>query len=327
MAVSGDVTTELIEASDLDGLVRHIDGLSAGREWDRIQLLIDRCGEAVERGKQVWGAVHYAEYRLALDAPGNVAAGVLYPGAGRFAAGPLWEVAASTHTWDELADHIADPSVRTLVAQERALRGDSVPSDAAGPVSELPLRPCAWEPIYKAAEYRSDGVDIAGPELPDLAWAELGDPGRIIDDAETCDALLDVVRPWLDESSGRGEAVGVEGGAAAAIRALGPHRVRLASIELADAMQVMAFAGASGGAFGRRRGTPAGRAAAWWAIAALLGMDEEWPVDPDELGAAAASLHWCAWDPGDQVGGWSFHLAVEDPGDGLAWAVSAVDER
>jgi hypothetical protein len=87
----------------------------------------------------------------------------------------------------------------------------------------------------------------------------------------------------------------------------------------------MAFAGASGGAFGRRRGTPAGRTAAWWAVAIVLGMDNEWPVDPGELGFEAQQLRWVLWDPGDIVGGWAFHLAVEDHDEGLAWVVSAVD--
>ncbi len=323
--MQGDVIVEMIEASDLDGLVRLIDGLSTSREWDRIHFLIDRCGEAVERGKQVWGAVHYAEYRLALDAPGPIAAAVLVPGAGRFAAGPLWEVAASTHEWDEIGEHVEDPRMRALIAQERALRGDVVPETASGPVAEVPLQRCSWEPAYPGAVYRADGVDMPGPDLPNLEWVELPDPGEVIDDPESTDALLDVVRPWLDESSGRGEAVAVEGTSEAAIRSLGPHRVRLAQITLAQALEAMVFAAASGGAYGRRRGTPAGRAATWWALAVLLGMDEDWPVDPEGLGSAAAELRWLAWDPGDQTGGWALHLAVEDAREGIAWAVSAVD--
>ncbi len=87
----------------------------------------------------------------------------------------------------------------------------------------------------------------------------------------------------------------------------------------------MTWVGASGGAQGRRRGTPTGRAAAWWAVACVLGLDLEWPVDPKELGSEAEALQWFAWDPGDRVGGWNLHLAVEDPVDGLAWAVGAVD--
>lgn len=324
--MASDPTVELVEASDLDGLVRRIDGLCIAREWAEVQRLVERCEEAVERGKQVWGAVHYAEYRLALEAPAAIAATVVRPGAGRHAAGPLWEVAASTHTWSELAPHVADPQLLALIAAERALRGDAVPADAA-PHAEVPLEPAPWEPRYLLATYRSDGVDMEGPELPDLAWVELPAAGEEIDDADACDALLDVVRPWLDESSGRGEAMAVAGTAEQAIRSLGPHRVRLAPIDLAAALQSMAFAGASGGAFGRRRGTPAGRTAAWWALATLCGLDDVWPVAPSELGEAAAGLRWVAWDPGDQIGGWSLHLAAEDRDIDTAWVVSAVDAR
>lgn len=325
--VTSTSAADLIEASDLDGLVRLIDGLVSRREWSDVQDLIERCDEAVERGKQVWGARHYAEYRLALDAPGAIAASVATPGAGRFAPGPLWEVAASSHSWVDLAPHVADPGVRALIAQERALRGDDVPGDAAGAFAEIPLHPASWEPAYTLATYRNDGVDMPGPAVPDLEWIELGDVAPAIDEPEVRDALLDVVRPWLDESSGRGEAVAVAGPAENAIRTLGPHRVRAAPLTLGEAMAVMAFAGASGGAYGRRRGTPAGRLAAWWALATIVGMDEEWPVDPGDLAAEARELRWLLWDPGDATGGWAFHLAVEDPEVGVAWAVSAVDAR
>ena len=60
---------EAIEANDLDGLVRLVDGFASSREWDAIIDLRHRCREAVERGKQLWGVAHYANYRLALDAP------------------------------------------------------------------------------------------------------------------------------------------------------------------------------------------------------------------------------------------------------------------
>ncbi len=325
--MSGDATIELIEASDLDGLVRHIDALCSRRDWGEVGRLIARCNEAMERGKQVWGAVHYAEYRLALESPAEVAATVIRPGAGRHAAGPLWEVAASTHTWEELSPHVHDPQMRALIAAERALRGDDVPDEAGGAGAEVPLRPLAWEPDYAAATYRSDGVDMPGPDLPELEWIDLPEAAPLVEDTDACDALLGVVRPWLDDSSGRGEALAVEGTAEQAIRALGPHRVRLAGVDTATALQLMAFAGASGGAFGRRRGTPAGRTAGWWALATLAGLDDDWPVDGDELGAALQRLRWVVWDPGDQIGGWALHLAVEDPEIGMAWVVSAVDAR
>ena len=62
---------------------------------------------------------------------------------------------------------------------------------------------------------------------------------------------------------------------------------------------------------------------AWWTLAALLGLDDI--DDPDLLGEGLDELRWFRWDPGDQIGGWAFHLAVADPADGLAWALSAVD--
>ena len=55
LAVNTETLTTLIESSDLDGLVRFVDGLVASRDWDGIKVMRDRCREAVERGKQVWG--------------------------------------------------------------------------------------------------------------------------------------------------------------------------------------------------------------------------------------------------------------------------------
>jgi hypothetical protein len=206
------------------------------------------------------------------------------------------------------------------------LRGEPVAADARVlAVVELPLHPGTWEPRYLHATYRADGVDVPGADLGGLDWIDLGAPAQPVDEPESCDALLDVVRPWLDESSGRGEAVAVEGTGLEAIRTLGPHRVRLAPVSLQTAVQHMAWAGASGGAYGRRRGTPAGRAAAWWALAVIVGLDADWPLEAAELGEAVETLRWWVWEPGDRVGGWAFHLAVEDPVTGLGWAVSAVD--
>ena len=117
----------------------------------------------------------------------------------------------------------------------------------------------------------------------------------------------------------------MEGDAPSAIRALGVRRVRIAEISLGQALSMMTWVGASGGAQGRRRGTPAGRAASLWALACVLGLETDWPLDHEEFGTEAAGLKWYVWDPGDRVGGWNFHLAVEDPVDGLAWAVGAID--
>jgi hypothetical protein len=319
-----DDLTTLIEGSDLAGLVRRIDGLSSGREWDGIVELRDRCVEAVDRGKQLWGIAQFAEYRLALDAPASYAGRVVKEGAGRFALGPLWEVAASTHPWKELEGELTDPRLRTLAAHERVLRGDRVGAEEIDPhVLEVPIELQPWEPRYSVAAYRSDRADFPEADRPGLDWVELGDRLERLPDDDALDALAAMTQPWTEQSNGRAVAAVVEGDAFDAIRTLGPHRVRAAEIDLAVALEVLAWTGASGGAYGRRRGTPVGRMLAWWALAALLGYDDI--DDPAALGEEGASLRWFLWDPGDQIGGWAFHLAVADPEDGLAWAVSCAD--
>jgi len=317
-----DLTT-LIEASDLDGLIRRIDGLVSAREWDDVVELRDRCIEAVDRGKQLWGVAQFAEYRLALDAPGEFAGQVVREGAGRFALGPLWEVAASKHPWDEIAPHVDDSRLRTLIAHERLLRGEIVNAALDSHVLEVPLRLQEWEPDYPVAAYRSDRADFPELEWTALGWVELPDPVARLSGDDALESLSVLVSPWTEQSNGRAVGCFVAGTALEAIRTLGPHRVRAAEIDGGEALAFMAWTAASGGAYGRRRGSPVGRMHAWWALAALLGKDEI--DDPDELGSGLGELRWWRWDPGDQIGGWAFHLAVEDREDGLAWAVSAVD--
>lgn len=318
--------TDLVESSDLAGLVRFLDDLARNEDWDGIVAVRDRCREAVERGKQLWAIAELAEYRLALEAPGPYSGAVIDEGKGRFALGPLWEVAASTHTWAELEGHVASSTARAMVGHERIVRGEDLRSaDVDQAVLELPLMLQAWEPRYALASYRPDAADF--PERPDsdLVWTELEGKAEVVPDDGPGHALLELVQPWSEQSSGHAVAIQVAGTAREAIRSLGPHRVRLARVSLDEALATMAWAGASGGAFGRRRGTPVGRAGAWWVLAELLGYDDL-PADPGQL-EEAAQLGWYRWDPGDRVGGWSFHMAVEDPDDGLAWVISAVDMR
>jgi hypothetical protein len=322
--------SELVESSDLDGLVRFVDAVCAARDWEGLIAVRDQCREAVTRGKQLWGVADFAEYRMALDGPAELAGSVVVVGAGRNALGPLWEVAASSHTFSDLVPHVASATQRVLVAHERMLRGDAV---GAGfddrTVVDAPLQLAEWEPRYPVAVYRSDRADFPEMELPVPVWRELGSAGEVIDDEESCDALLELVRPWTEESNGRAEALAVAGDAEAAIRAMGPHRVRLARLDLPQAMAAMAWTAAGGGAYGRRRGSPIGRALAWHAVATLAGLDVDEPgvVTTEALAREAAALAWWRWDPGDQVGGWAFHLAVELGAEGIAWAMSATDAR
>ena len=87
----------------------------------------------------------------------------------------------------------------------------------------------------------------------------------------------------------------------------------------------MAWAGASGGAHGRRRGAAAGRFGALWLVAALADQLDDWPVPLAELGEAASELRWWWWDAHEPATGWQLQLVVDDPAEGVAWAISARD--
>jgi hypothetical protein len=102
---------------------------------------------------------------------------------------------------------------------------------------------------------------------------------------------------------------------------------RMGAVAADHALAAMAWAAASGGAHGRRRGMAAGRFAAWWTVAALAGLLDDWPFVPDDVGEAAIAMRWYRWDDGAPATGWSLCLAVEDPETGWAWAVRAVDHR
>lgn len=317
---------ELIDAQDLNGLLRAVDGMCAAREWDELVLLADRCEDAIERGKQLWPISEHIDYRLALEAPGDYAADVLVPGVGRFAPGPLTEVAASTHSWDELAPYIETPQVAAFVAQERVLRGEVLEGDdrAHPEVLELPLHLMEWEPTYALATYRSDLVEVAEPWTPKAPLAPVAPrAANEIVDEDLEGALLDLVAPWLAESNGAGRAMVVEGDAIGAMSALTLGELRAAYLQTDEALQRIAWAAASGGVHGRRRGAALGRSLAWFVAARACGTD--WPVAPDELGAALEDVRWFYWDEGEPEEGWVLRIAFEDAEHGLAGALAATD--
>jgi len=163
------------------------------------------------------------------------------------------------------------------------------------------------------------------PVLPGTEIVTLSEAGGPIEDDDAVEGLRALVGPWGDSSNGNIDVVAVGGAATAAIAALGVRNASAVSLDPATAMSVMAWAGASGGAYSPRRGAAAGRFAAWWAAAALTGMIEDWPVHPDDLGEAIAELRWLWWSDLAPATGWRFHLAAEDPEHGLAWAIAAID--
>jgi resuscitation-promoting factor RpfA len=316
----------LVEAAEPNPLLRKVDALCELRAWDDLVALAAQCREATERGKQLWPIAEHVDYRLALEAPAAYAAQVLHPTAGRFAAGPLTEVAASTHTFDELHPYLTLPSTAGVVAAERVVRGEDLRErpEAHPEVMDLPMRLEPWEPPYALATYKSSSVEVPSPELPPLRREGRGRPGVVVEDDELGAVLLDVVGAWISGSNARAE-VAISEGVEAAIGALGvgAGSFWIGQLTPEQAMALMAWAGAAGGAHGRRRGAAAGRSAAWWAAVALTDLD--WPPDPDELGEALADLHWYRWEPKQLAGGWHLHLAVESPADGWAAAIAAED--
>jgi hypothetical protein len=317
-------THDAIEGSDTDELVRIVDGHVTARNWDALVGLRTLLAEALTRGRQLWGVDQHIRYRLALEGPPEQAARAVVEGPARFALGPLTEVAANRHSFKDLEPFLPSGPERSLVAHERVLAGEQIDPTAVDlKVIELPLSLASWEPSYSRPEYKSDRVESHPPDLPLMEVLALPEHVDQIDDPEATNALLALVAPWVEESNGRAHAVATEGDAADAIRALGPTRVRHGRLSASQAMAWMAWAAGSGGARGRRRGGAAGRFAAWWTASALAGLD--WPAEPDDLGRAVAELQWFAWSDLAAPTGWNLNLAIEDPIEGLSWAISAVD--
>jgi hypothetical protein len=322
--LTDDRTVAAIESSDTDELVRIVDGHAAARAWAAMAGVRQRCDEAIERGKQLWGVSEYIRYRFALNAPGEWAGPAVSEGPTRFTLGPLSEVAASTKTWGELEPHLGAGPERAMVAHERVVRGEDLTDAKVDPmVLELPLQLQPWEPAYCLPTYHSDRVEVGTPRLPSSRVADLPEPGAGVDDPEGTRALLALVEHWVDYSNGRSQAVCVEGTAPQAVAALGLRRAGLGHTDSATALGWMAWAAASGGAHGRRRGAANGRFAAWWTAHELVSL--EWPPDPAQMGEAVATLCWFLWSDGTPNLGWSLSLAVESPIEGVAWALTALD--
>ena len=318
---------ELVEIGDLDELLRATDRLCDAREWLVLVDLRDRCRRAVERGKQLWPAANHVEYRLALEAPAEFAAAMLTDIAGQFGLGPLAEVCAAGHAWGELATFAPRSPPASMCFHECVVRGeDLTTASLPGPDPlELPHVLCDWEPRYPVAEYRSHEADFPSPP-PELTGVltEVRTGAARVAQSGVARTLRDLVHPWT--ADGSATTVAVRGDVTGAIGILDGPEVRLSEVELATALAWLGWAGASGGAHGRRRGAAAGRLDVWMVLAELVDLSEVWPPDPVELGEQARRLRWFIWDAmGIGATGWVLRVAVEDPDRGLAFALSAYD--
>jgi hypothetical protein len=315
---------DLLEAAEPNPLLARVDALATNREWDGLVELARRCRQAVERGKQLWPIAEHIDYRLALEAPGPYAGAVLDPEAGRFALGPLTEVAASTHSFAELSGHIQSPQSSGIVAAERVVRGEDLraASGTHPEILEMPLVLSEWEPAYPLAVYRASKAVFPDPHVNSRPIPEPDVRFEPTEDEEVRLALMGLVDVWVSQSNGEVEVCTGEGTAAGAVAALGFDGFTIGEITAGEAFAVMAWAAASGGARGRRRGAAFGRYAAWWAGCTVTGL--EWPPEPTELGAAVSELSWFLWEPPEGVKGWNLHLAVASP-TGPGAAIAATD--
>jgi len=327
VSLSSDPLGDAIDANDLDALVRLVDAFCTTQEWTDLVGLRGRARLALERGRQLWPAASYAEYRLALDAPAAFAALVLTEDAGRFALGPLSEVAASTHTWADLAPHAPPGPVAALAAHERVVRGEVVdPATVAhAEVLSVPMQLARWEPPYLVPTYLPDRVDEPGPDPILGRPVPRVEPGEIVRDPDVDEAVRDLVRPWTAHSDGYARVVAVRGDASSAIAALGASNARGAWVDAGEALALMGWAAASGGRHGRRRGAAAGRDRVWATAGAIAGFDPGERLDPASLGDAISELRWFVWNAPDVSTGFVLRFAVEDPVEGVAWACDAHD--
>jgi len=310
------VLDELVAGNDLDELVREVDRRTAAGDWDGLVRLRDRCRSALERGFQLWPASSLAEYRLALRAPAPWAAAVVTEGAGRFALGPLTEVVASLHTWSELAPYLAAAPVTALVAHERVVRGEDLAATTVeyADILDAPLALEPWEPPWPVPVYRDDDVDDPAPEMSAALRAlHLPAAASRVPCPEVEGALRAVASHWVDHSNGAVACVSAQGDVAAVLAVLGLPTARADEVPAGDVLARLAWAGASGGARGRRRGAATGRDLAHGVVAALGGP------------ARLAGLRWFAWDAGHPPTGWHCNIAIEDPASGTTTLLRAED--
>jgi len=314
----------LIRSGDVDGLVRLVDAMCASRDWESLLDVRDACRAATDAGRQVWPAATLADYRLALRAPDELAAIVVDESNGRFVLGPLSEVVAQHHRWEDLAPHLEDPVAAEFVARECALRGRRTGREPLDPY-DVPVDPLGWEPAYALATYRDDGADFPHPAIAAPDWqrvvsaAGTAVTGAGVDGAVSA-AVHDLVSGWTTGSNGTW-AVSQADHVDDAIAVIAGDSARRSAIEPADALALAAWAGASGGAHGRRRGAAGGRQRAWALVAAAAGLELPW--SPDAVGRATADAAWWTWDDASALSGWTLRLAWSTTRG--AWAVDARD--
>lgn len=319
----------LIQRADLDALVRYVDDTCSSRDWSHLITIRNEARNAVHTGRQLWPIATLANFRLALWAPAEYAARALDDTARTFMPGPVPEIMAVHHSWDDMVTHLEHGHDRGIFAYERALRGDIIASDEPE-ILDIPIAVQPWEPHYVTATYNDVGIVETFPHLSSASDAGLhrGCVVEPLDDTDTTDAMRHMLNAWTAQSNGTARVVVVEGDLDAALGGLGftDTESTVASLSHHDAWRLMGWAASTGAAHGKRRGAATGRSDVWWMFAQFAGIGEPWPPHSDELGDIAGACEYFTFtnDKTPTVG-WGFHLIVVDPEEGRSLAVSAHD--
>ena len=322
--------SDLIHRVDLDGLVRYVDATCVARDWEHLIDIRNETRAAVNTGRQLWPIATLANYRLALHGPTHLAVRALDDTARTFMPGPLSEIISVHHTWDELEPHLVPGPDRSLIAYERALRGDRITTDETDAL-DIPLTPQPWEPQYVVATYDDDGPHCDPPKLPTPTDVisiplEAAYESVVIDDEETENAIRDLFSGWTSESNGVVRITVVEGDIASALAAHAASDAHITSLSTAQAMSLLTWAGASGGAHGSRRGTATGRFGAWWLCAAITDTIDDWPFHDPATHDAITNLEWYRFHtPKTAHHGWNVQLIVHDAETEISVCIDATD--
>lgn len=323
----------LIHRVDLDELVRYVDNTCSARDFEHLIEIRNLSRAAVNTGRQLWPIATLANYRLALYAPAHLAVRSLDDTARTFMPGPLSEILSVHHTWDELCDFLPQGPDRSLVAYERALRGDVIATDETDAL-DIPVTPCDWEPQYPIATYDDDGVHCDPPILsnPTTAYSSQTHNSHEfnkdceIDDDDTTTAVRELFSSWTTESNGSVSVAVVDGSIRDVLTVQGLPDATTVSISTHEAFACLAWAGGSGGAHGTRRGMATGRFGAWWLCATIADIVDEWPLTDTESQHVITQLQWERYaHPSLGINGWVVHLAVHDPSTGVSVCINASD--
>jgi hypothetical protein len=211
------------------------------------------------------------------------------------------------------------------------LRGQHIENSAdVFDALETPLELQSWEPTYELAVYRDNSAEFPSPELPPTSTGRVVTAATLSESATTqdnavVDAVHQLVGAWTTSSNGALQMGAARGDETHALTSLGITSATLRELNPTQALALLAWAGASGGAFGRRRGAAAGRDGAWWLLGALSGRSDQWPLEHDQIGDVVHSLKWWWFDADQSPTGWQLQLVIVDEQRGLSWAVNARD--